>query len=522
MLKVNDPTEFEDGYASILSLQKESLEKTAACDAIKGFIATLSPKPGHAYLHINTLGSSETYGPTKNGDFFSEDTLRKYHKTFETNPAKFFKHHHNKNGAPHYGEVIFSTFNENMKRIELIVEVDEETTPEINSLIAQGKFPKVSMACRLPMDRCSICDNEARTRNEYCNHLKYEMGKIYPDGRRVYAINEKNISWFDCSWVIVPADPTASVLVKVAGADVNQIVGSAERAEKEGFSETPLNKQAAVVKLAELIKQISEGVVLDKLATDIVDKTADLPLKLAKALANFETHHVLHELASLGISPSLAFIAEMIAIRHLGEKFEGIGPIAESYAQVADGNSPVSLVNFSEPTETNPMIKRVLSDFVSSSSLFPDAIEKRASQVGYFGNGPHVEPTLQEEHREITEPKVESFISQNKGTLLGLIGSALLAKWYISKQIEKQMKQSGNNVKIVIIKKASDYTTASQFSKIPVASLNQQRANDTGGVTGSRLAVKVTRSLLKSTNVEAAKKVSDILKAGQAGLAYLA
>src|SRR5450759_104626 len=97
MIKSNDSTEFEDGNVTLLDLSsKNGLEKIAAYSEIIEFMKTLEPVPGRSYFHINMLGASNIYGNTKNGDYFSEEVLKKYHKTFQTTPAKFFKHHQNK------------------------------------------------------------------------------------------------------------------------------------------------------------------------------------------------------------------------------------------------------------------------------------------------------------------------------------------------------------------------------------------------------------------------------------------
>ena len=119
MIKSNDGTEFEDGSISLLSFSSiGGLEKVAACSEITDFLKTLTPIPNRSYLHINMLGSSEVYGPTKNGDFFSTETLKKYHKTFQTGPARFYKHHQNKSHSPSFGVVIFDTLHDRVERSE--------------------------------------------------------------------------------------------------------------------------------------------------------------------------------------------------------------------------------------------------------------------------------------------------------------------------------------------------------------------------------------------------------------------
>lgn len=70
--------------------------------------------------------------------------------------------------------------------------------------------------CRIPFDVCSVCSNKARTKREYCSHIKNQLLEILPDGRQVYMINP-DPTFFDISYVLRPADKTARMISKVAG-----------------------------------------------------------------------------------------------------------------------------------------------------------------------------------------------------------------------------------------------------------------------------------------------------------------
>ena len=67
--------------------------------------------------------------------------------------------------------------------------------------------------CKIPFDECSICHKKSPKISDYCDHLKYQMGKILPDGKKVYAINgnydytkhEKPLNFFDISLRDKPA-----------------------------------------------------------------------------------------------------------------------------------------------------------------------------------------------------------------------------------------------------------------------------------------------------------------------------
>lgn len=514
MIKSNDSTEFEDGNITFLDLTKPGLEKVAMCSDITEFLATLKPIPGRSYLHVNMLGASNVYGATRNGDYFSEETLKKYHKTFQTTPAKFFKHHNNKSHSPSFGVVVFSTFNPVMKRIELIVEADESTSRDLDEKMSRGIYPKTSMACRLPYDRCSICGNIAKTRSEYCDHLLYSMNKIFPDGRKVYAINEDNITWFDCSDVTRPADPTSSVLTKVA--EDLPSPGAAEYAEQLGYTE----KKATIKKWSELIKDISEsGEVLSSISTDrILKTTKDLPESLIPLLSHYSLNDSLAALATLGISPSIDFLSELIARVHLGKGYEGIGEIVEEYIKHIPAEAQVPAVEIESPTEpVNLSLLSALVPYVGESSLLSSAIEKRASGIGYAHNGPHIEPTYEEEIAAAAalQPQTKNFEISYGKLLLGLGASALLAKYFISSEIEKRMREESNMhvpvnyAKIGLIKRA-DYMAASSLSRASITPYTMQKQREEGG--DNMAGLKMARKLLKSTKTGVGGKLASMLK----------
>jgi len=178
------------------------------------FAKTLGPTPGKTKILVLAMGASEYYGPNRNGDAFREEELIKNHHTFRTN-SHVFRSHVNKDPAKSIGRVLESFYNKDMHRVELILELDDEkAAPEVEKIRA-NKDVAVSMGCRIKYDVCSICDNKAPTRAEYCKHLKYEMGEIHPDGKIVCADNPSP-NFFDISIVFRPADKTGYMLKKIA------------------------------------------------------------------------------------------------------------------------------------------------------------------------------------------------------------------------------------------------------------------------------------------------------------------
>lgn len=210
---------------------------------------SIRPVPGKTYILVLAMGASEFYGPNRNGDAFRESELKKCHKTFETN-AHVFKSHVNKDPAKSYGKVVKSFYNQDMHRVELVLEIDNNKAPDIVEKVNSGQTVAVSMGCRIKFDVCSICGNEAPTREDYCSHLRNELNEIYPDGRIVCADNP-NPNFFDISVVWRPADRTGYMLKKIASARQvgNSSAWLAEKVAARKSLKQYLSKAADIEKL---------------------------------------------------------------------------------------------------------------------------------------------------------------------------------------------------------------------------------------------------------------------------------
>ena len=208
--------DYGDNNSEVLQLLHPGhLTKTAGySDELQSFIEALKQNDDKSYALVNALGAGEYFGANKNGDYFPEDVLKQYHKTFEA-LAHVYRHHVNKDPKKSMGKVVFSHYNPKMKRVELILELDNNKAEDVLYKLDEGQLPSVSMGCRVPYDVCSICSKKAKTRAEYCEHLLSSLGKVLPDGKRVYAVNTMP-KFFDISVVTIPADRTASFLSKVA------------------------------------------------------------------------------------------------------------------------------------------------------------------------------------------------------------------------------------------------------------------------------------------------------------------
>ena len=197
-----------------VTLIDNALIKTAS-NEIQEYWKDLVRKPDCFYLHVIAMSAGEYWGPNRRADWYGEENLKKYHELFVTQ-AKVYKHHINRPDSPSYGRVLYSYYNDNMHRVELILEVDKKNSQEYVDKIRKGEDIFVSMGMRVPRDECSICGNIASRLDDYCEHGKYMKNKVLADDRLVYRINHAPYNLFDISLVTRPADPVAWAMEKAA------------------------------------------------------------------------------------------------------------------------------------------------------------------------------------------------------------------------------------------------------------------------------------------------------------------
>lgn len=447
----------EMGEATLLFDDAAGLTKKAAAAEIDDYVKNIKVRDGYFYLHINAMGAGEYYGSNRNGDYFPEAQLIRWHKTFETSPAHVFRHHVNKDPAKAIGKVIFSYYNPRMHRVELIVEVSKILgADEYYQITERGQYPATSMACNTPFDVCSICGNQAHSRNEYCTHLTTQLNSLYPDGRKVMALNLGPLRFFDISIVIRPADVTSSVLEKVA--NHQGVISSVEAAHAEGVAYEPIVpveagiKKEAVEKLADLVKEIEGDIVdYDDRLDPILDRVLDPSDNIIHILQPYPFGEVMNAFAELGMNPSMDFLAKYFATMYLGRDKTHLGPLAVAVANhVGLDSIPLHLDEIPEIVEkqANPVLLKLLVRYIEGSSMRPDLVEKRAAEyevgrppapTGYtnweHGRLPMETPVLPTPAVAAQEPTLLK-------TLLSIAGSALLAKIMIADLAKRKLQKS--------------------------------------------------------------------------------
>lgn len=294
-----------------VKLVNSGLIKTASTE-IQNFWDSMESDESSSYLWVIGVSAREFYGCNNNGDAFDENDLKNCHRHFVEN-AHVFLQHVNKDPAKSIGKPVFSWYNDAMHRVELVLKIDKRN-PDAANIILKIKNDEpifVSMGCTVEHDVCSICGNAAKTRKDYCDHLRFNMKKILPDGRQVYALNP-NPKFFDISIVQKPADSTAWTLDKRASEGFGSFSAPAMEREMSsaelGEVVTDLNlKTASLKKLSDIIKRV-DGHVADA-KDDAISQIRE------QGFENIDYPEMPYEtLSDMGVSP-LGFLS---GLNHLG------------------------------------------------------------------------------------------------------------------------------------------------------------------------------------------------------------
>ena len=293
MIKAFSPDHFnlgDEAQSEILRFSSRGLDSGQVKRANMFFrlIEDYAPGRDKTAVHTIAMTASERFGFNRNGDGWKRANLLRDHPTFVSH-AKVFRHHKNTPLDPSYGTVKAALYNDEMDRVELLMELDNSKCAEELSLLERkGSYP-VSMACKIAHDVCSICENKAKTPKEYCWHVKEALGKIMDDGK-IVGVDNPNSTFFDISRVVRPADRVAYTL-KTASAGP---IGGAALAEELGYSADQIpfleatlvsnvkhseQKRRILEKLSRMEKKI-EGIAKPVLL-DSCDEVEDTVAKLA-------------------------------------------------------------------------------------------------------------------------------------------------------------------------------------------------------------------------------------------------
>lgn len=278
--------------AGFMGSDKKAFEKRAGSELLASLNEVKAMlKRGEELAHLYAFGSTEKFGPNRNGDGFREQICREYHDTFPKH-ARWYRDHKNRDERKSYGRVLKSAFNEPMGRVELMValygtkEAADRHQAYVADLemddLAKGNDIPVSMACSVSRDFCSYCKNAAPRAADYCRGtdeggrckaggLKNRMGALVEVDGDLHHLHADNPDprFFDISRVFRPADRIAYVtgsLQKAAGyhgvvksADLARILGVTVPARVLVSPSTP-PKVARAIKLAYQLADIESDI----------------------------------------------------------------------------------------------------------------------------------------------------------------------------------------------------------------------------------------------------------------------
>lgn len=273
-------------------------------------------KKGYTYLHIITTGAEDTYGPNANGDGWVWDHktvkasdpkdkdhesmrldggLKKYHNDRFENHGEVFKEHvTRRQGAKPSGYVVKAAVNDEMRRGELIIAVDNNLWSEELDKKDKGGNIYFSIGADVPRDVCSICLNSASKRSEYCDHVKHHLLELTDDGSRVYTYNDTPM-FYDISGVATPADQIAFAL-----RDLTEGHSKSASMKIPSFRNV-IGKQAVYKKLAVLSKRIPAMSVDDPLVEACSCDHEAENCMLDKVLGMYDTREILDALNRKGV-----------------------------------------------------------------------------------------------------------------------------------------------------------------------------------------------------------------------------
>ena len=273
--------------------------------------ADILPDADHIGIHVVALGDFEKYGSNRNGDSFPSAACLAYHDTFVKH-GNLYRHHRNKDPKKRLGQIVKSAYNQPMGRIELFVHAHKtKAEDELQKLATDGEIP-FSMACRVPFDRCSICNTLRKSSKDphQCEHVLMKLGALEADGRRVCVHNDTP-NFFDLSFVTRPADRIAWDLKMASG----EVVDSVKLAEAAGIwvpDTLVITSKNALEKLAHLQKMSEFEVLYKHLATggSFDSSTTHYLWELRKAAADTLDDDTLDELRKFEPADTFAALAK--------------------------------------------------------------------------------------------------------------------------------------------------------------------------------------------------------------------
>jgi hypothetical protein len=263
MIKFSSNSDFDFGIESVSAINDPNILIKRA--SVKSLLKVAKSKD-QTDLHIIAVGAYEGTGFNRNGDMFRSNWCEKNAHYFKDSDRCVHRHHKNKPEDPKYGNVKAAAYNPQMKRIELVVGLDNNKCSDIIQEQEKVGHTNWSMASKQAYDVCTLCNHKAASDNDRCEHIPSQIGEITKEGQMI-GMENPNPRWFEISYVRRPADRIGLSLSKVASAggvkpmltsDFLQIyTGFQEPSDDFFISKKAADKRHILGKCAEIEKHVA-------------------------------------------------------------------------------------------------------------------------------------------------------------------------------------------------------------------------------------------------------------------------
>lgn len=209
----SQPDLFDAVGGHMLSIidDNKPLSKQAASDVVnKSILEQFRPPKDYFLGHAISHGDSEWYSFNKNGDFWPEKENSKHAHTFVKYGAYYPEH--DVRPETKKGIIKAAFHNPKMHWTEVVFWGHRKKAAEDYEDAKAGKAKAYSISAHVRTDECSICQNKARRKKDYCQHAKRMLTTYVPGiNKFAYLINH-DPTFYDLSTVARPADRVAVTL----------------------------------------------------------------------------------------------------------------------------------------------------------------------------------------------------------------------------------------------------------------------------------------------------------------------
>jgi len=128
----------------------------------------IKPQKGRTFVHIIALSSFEKTGCNLNADAFEEKVCKESHPTF-SKTARLYRNHKRTEEKDKDGDVAKTAYNDKQGRVELLLSAIDDKCADWLGELEKGNKVDFSMGWHCSDgDICSICNNRAHRRSDYC------------------------------------------------------------------------------------------------------------------------------------------------------------------------------------------------------------------------------------------------------------------------------------------------------------------------------------------------------------------